>query len=133
MLRVLQFADIINRSDFIDTIIQHADRQQFEIHACVRSTHTNIASPVFRAPTRCAAIAGTGRQHLPGAAWKLARLLREWEIDILHAHHYDQAVIGWLATRFYPRTRLIVGRHYSDAIYRLPGGLKQGALLRLEK
>ena len=63
-----------------------------------------------------------------------ARLtLCRWRADILHTHHYDQAVIGWLATRIYPKTRLVIGRHYSDSIYRSTSGLKRKALLALEQ
>ena len=60
-------------------------------------------------------------------------LLRRWRADILHTHHYDQAVIGWMATRIYRKTRLVIGRHYSDSIYRSTTGLKQKALLALEQ
>ena len=41
----------------------------------------------------------------PPCSLPLASLLRRWRADILHTHHYDQAVIGWLATRLYPKTR----------------------------
>jgi glycosyltransferase involved in cell wall biosynthesis len=60
-------------------------------------------------------------------------LLRDWQADILHTHHYDQAVIGCLATWLHPKTCLIVGRHYSDAIYRERNSAKQKALLAVEK
>jgi len=53
--------------------------------------------------------------------------------DILHTHLYDEAVIGWLAKRIYPKTRLVVGRHYSDSIYRSTTGVKRKTLLALEQ
>lgn len=133
MIRVLQFADIVNRYDFIDTIVQHADPSMFELGVCVRSAHHNIAEPVYAAHTPRWVLNGTSRSTVPAAAWKLSRILREWKADILHAHHYDQAFIAWLATRLYPKTRLILGRHYSDSIYRLPPGAKQRALLGVER
>jgi glycosyltransferase involved in cell wall biosynthesis len=59
--------------------------------------------------------------------------MRRWRPDILHTHHYDATVIGWLASWLYPRVRLVVGRHYSDAIYRSSTGLKQKAYLGVEQ
>lgn len=133
MIRLLEFADVINKFDFIDNIIQYADRQRFEISVCVRSEDNNIARPEFPEGTKYAYLAGNSRKDAVATAWKLSRLLRDWKIDILHAHHFEQAIVGWLATRFYPRTKLIIGRHYSDAIYRNPSQLKRRGLLAIEQ
>lgn len=136
-IRVLQFSDFVNRHDFIDTVVRHADPQKFSMGLCVRTRASNIATPVYTEQTPYWVIAGPGRSALPKAIWQLVGILRRWKADILHTHHFDQAVIGWLATRMYPATRLIIGRHYSDAIYRLPAqGIsenKKRALLRIEQ
>lgn len=131
MIRVLEFADVINRFDFIETIVTHADKNEFEVSVCVRSEDHNIAEPSFPEGTKYRLLPGNSRKDVLQTAWKLRNLLKEWKIDILHAHHYDQGVIGWLATRG-TRTKLVVGRHYSDAIYRSENGLKRNALLFLE-
>jgi glycosyltransferase involved in cell wall biosynthesis len=133
MIRVLQFADIINRYDFIDTIVQYADPEKFEIHVCVRSEEHNIATPVFKDTVRYQLLKGKGKKKLFATAWKLSRFLKKWNIDILHAHHFDQAIIGFLATKFYSKTKLVIGRHYSDALYRLPPGIKRKLLLKIEQ
>jgi len=133
MIRVLQFADVVNRHDFIDTIIQKADPSRFEVGVCVRSDDSNIAAPVYDGRTPRWLLGGATRREWPRAAWRLADILSRWKADILHAHHYDQAVIGWMATRIHRRTRLVLGRHYSDAIYRLPSGMKRKAFLKIER
>jgi glycosyltransferase involved in cell wall biosynthesis len=130
---VLQFADIINRHDFIDVIVQNADHERFEVGTCVRSRESNIAAPSTGSGALRWILDGTTRTALPRVTWRLARLLRRWNADIVHSHHYDQAVIGWLATRLHRRTRHVVGRHYSDAIYRLPHGPRRRALLSIEQ
>jgi glycosyltransferase involved in cell wall biosynthesis len=131
-VRVLQFADVINRYDFIDNIVQYADQNHFEVGVCVRTKDANIAAPVYRERTPHWVLDGLSRRDIPKTAWRLSRILKEWRVDILHAHHYDQALIGYLATRLNRRTRLVVGRHYSDAIYRSSRGLKRRALLAAE-
>jgi glycosyltransferase involved in cell wall biosynthesis len=133
MIRVLQFADIINLHDFIDVIVRNADPSRFLIGACVRSSEANIADPGYsRANMPFWNLRAASRPALPLAVTRLVGVLREWKPDILHTHHYEQALIGWIATRFCRRTRLVIGRHYSDAIYRLPTGLHRKALLQLE-
>lgn len=133
MIRILQFADVINRYDFIDGIVQRADRRRFEVGVCVRFDHSNIEAPQLPAGTARWRLPFESRRSFHRAAWRLARILRDWKCDILHVHHYDQALIGWLATRFHRRTRLVVGRHYSDAIYRSAAGWKRRALLAAEQ
>jgi glycosyltransferase involved in cell wall biosynthesis len=133
VLRVLQFADIVNRHDFIDIIVRHADPSRFHIGVCVRTKHSNIATPVYSPATPYWVIEGLSRYSIPYAALRLARLLRKWDADILHTHHYDQALIGLLATRIHKKTRLILGRHYSDAVITRPAGVKRRLLLAIEQ
>ena len=47
MIRVMQFADVINRYDFIDNIVQRADRSRFEVGVCTRTSESNIEAPVY--------------------------------------------------------------------------------------
>jgi glycosyltransferase involved in cell wall biosynthesis len=133
MIRILEFADVINRYDFIDTIITHADHERFEVSVCVRTEDSKIAPPEFPSKTKYRVLPGNSRKDALKTAWKLAGLLREWEIDILHTHHYEQAIVGWLATRIFRKTKLVIGRHYSDSIYRNPNPLKRKALLAIEQ
>ena len=133
MIRVLQFANIVNRYDFIDNIVRWADPSRFEVGVCVRDTTSNIAEPCYGDDVPHWALDGPSRRDAPRATVRLAALLKRWQVDVLHTHHYDQAVIGWAATQLYPKTRQVVGRHYSDAIYRSTGGLKKRALLGVEQ
>lgn len=132
MIRVLQFADVINRYDFIDTLVEYADPDRFEMSVCLRSEEHGIARPLEPRSGKRRLIVGTSRASMPAAAFKLSRLLRDWNIDVLHTHHYDQAIIGWLATRLSPATKLVVGRHYSDSLYRIPSRVKSKAFLAAE-
>lgn len=131
-VNVLQFADRINRYDFIDNLIQYADPIKFEMAVCVRSEEHNIATPIFNETTKYKLLKGETRRNIPYTAWQLSKLLREWRIDILHTHHYDQALIGYIATQIHTKTKLIIGRHYSDSMYRLSGNIKPKIFLKIE-
>lgn len=136
-IRLLEFSDFVNRHDFVDTILQRADPEKFSVGLCVRTSTSNIAAPVLSEQTPQWVLAGPHRSALPQSVWQLAGILRKWRADILHAHHFEQAVMGWMATRINPSTRLVIGRHYSDAIYRLPeqgvSKSKKWTMLRLEQ
>ena len=133
MIRVLEFVNVINRFDFVDSIVRRANADKFEMYVCVRSEDHFIEKPETFDAGRYAVLAGESRLSIAGTAWKLSRLLKKWDIDILHAHHYDQAVIAWLATKLSPKVRLVIGRHYSDALYRLPDKWKSRFFIGLEQ
>jgi glycosyltransferase involved in cell wall biosynthesis len=66
------------------------------------------------------------------AVVRLARLLLKWNVDILHTHHYDGAVLGTLAAKLARVSRVVIGRHYHDELYLLASGAKLRALLAVE-
>jgi glycosyltransferase involved in cell wall biosynthesis len=132
-IRVLHFARFINRYDFIDFIVSHADRRRFVMMACTLRADSNINPAQY--PDRGVPhfVVGEPPVLMYGlTALRLARLLKDHRVDVLHAHHYYEALIGALATRVARRTRLILGRHYSDSIHALESGVKRRALLTLE-
>lgn len=131
-IRVLHFTDKINRFDFIDNIIRYIDRDVFEIGLCLTDPNSNIQSASYPDDFPLWVIESKGRRSFPRVVRELARVLRTWGADIIHTHHYDPAVIGFLATKLYPQTKLVVGRHYSDAIYRIPSKVKRHAYLMVE-
>ncbi len=101
--------------------------------ACVVDRPTDFSLPDYSgAGIPLFRLRGRSRRGYLWTACSLARLLRKERVQILHAHHFDQALIGWLATRLHPKTRLVVGRHYSDSIYRSSKGLKKRLWLMLE-
>ncbi len=133
MIRVLQFANVVNHNDFIHTIVKYANPSEYEVGVCVRNSHCNIKTPEYSEETSQWVLGHQSRKALPLAVLSLAKLLRQWKPDILHTHHYDQAIIGWLATRLCPHTRLVIGRHYSTSVYMLAKGLKQKLYLAGEQ
>src|SRR5205085_3823910 len=117
----------INKFDFIDAIVRWADPRRFRVGVCVGTERSNIARPEYPAGTPRWVVPWGSRRGIPAAAWRLSRVLRSWGVDILHTHHYEEAIIGLISTRLYPRTRLVIGRHYSDAIYRSARGWRREA------
>jgi glycosyltransferase involved in cell wall biosynthesis len=129
----LHFADLVNKFDFIDVIVRRADTEQFWTSVATLGRPSNIADPGYKQlGVPVWNLQTTTRVRYPLAVVRLARLLKRYRIDIVHAHHYEPVLIATLATMLVPSTRLIVGRHYSDAIYLHTRGLKRRAMLWLE-
>lgn len=130
---VLHFARVINRFDFIDVVVRHSPTDEFRMKVCTLRREGNIESPDY---DRCGVphfvLGDHGRWRLPLDALRLAVLLRRERVAVLHAHHYDETLIGWLATRASRGSVLVVGRHYSDSLHVLPARVKARILLQLE-
>ena len=131
--RVMQFAGVINRYDFIDNVIRHADPSKFHMMACTFTAKSNIEPPAYEADAIPHFVLGvTRRAQYPMAIMRLAQLLRREKVDILHTHHFDEAFIGVIAAKLSRRTQVVVARHYHDEVYLLTKGLKRWAMLQVE-
>jgi glycosyltransferase involved in cell wall biosynthesis len=131
---VLQVADVVNRHDFIDVIVEHADPERFDMSVATFGKTPNIADPGYgdRGVPFTDLGASAGRRAYPWAMGRLRRLVFDQQIDVVHCHHYDPAVLTWLATRR-SSVRFVVGRHYSDAIELDTKGLRRRAYFGLER
>lgn len=135
-IRVWHFAGTINRHDFIDTIVRYLDRERFEVGVVTFSWESNIESPQYKEvgiPHRMIPVSSYRAYGAYWrAAWRLGQMLRQEGVQILHAHHYWEGFIAALAKKLYPRVRLVLHRHYTEDVVRLPL-LKRRVLLGLER
>jgi glycosyltransferase involved in cell wall biosynthesis len=133
-IRVLQVADVVNRHDFIDVIVEHADPRRFALSVATFGRTPNIADPGYgdRGVPLTDLGASAGRRAYPLALRRLRHLLSDRQIDVVHCHHYDPAALTWLATRC-SSVSFVVGRHYSDAIELDSRGLRRRAYVGLER
>ena len=94
MIRVLHFAGIINRHDFIDNVLVHMDRSRFELSA-LTAVPPQRAEPHEAAeayPTRCLHVP-IARVNYPKLLASLIAEIRRFRPHIVHAHHYDLSLI----------------------------------------
>jgi len=128
-IRVVHFADVVNRHDFIHNVAAHCDPLRFEVSVVTLSSRGSLnADP---GGIRVVDLGARARLWYPHAILALRRLLRREAVSILHSHHYEPSVLACLATLGL-RTRIVIGRHYSDAIYRFSRGLRRSGYLGIE-
>jgi glycosyltransferase involved in cell wall biosynthesis len=133
-IRILHFTKVINKNDFIDVIIRNADQSRFEMFACSYKGYSNIEAPDYEKdgiPFYSLNIEH-GWVDLFKGAFRLSNHLKKNKIEILHTHHYYEALIGRLACWMYPSCRHIIGRHYHDQFYITTKGTKLKFYLLVE-
>jgi glycosyltransferase involved in cell wall biosynthesis len=135
-IRVWHFAGTINRHDFIDTVVRYLDRERFEVGVVTFLRESNIESPQYEEVGIPHRVIPVSSYRAYGAylraAWRLAQMLRQEGVEILHAHHYWEGFVAALAKKLYPRVQLVLHRHYTEDVLRLPP-LKRRVLLGLER
>lgn len=135
-IRILHLARVINRYDFIDTVVRHLPREHFSVEVATFQPESNIEAPNYAAvgiPHHVITVADMRSYGgYVRAAWRLTKFLRQRRIQILHTHHFWEGVIGALTHRMYPRFKFVLHRHYTEDIVRV-GGWKKHLLLRLER
>lgn len=130
MITVLHLSHIINRHDFIDVVIRHADQSRFRMLAVTFTNGGPVTPGSAEYPVTNLGV--RSRADYPRAVIRLWRLLRAEKVDVLHTHHFDPTLVGTLATGFGHHQRLVIGRHYSDALYQLGPWWKRRAYLAIE-
>jgi glycogen(starch) synthase len=134
MIRVLHFAGIINRHDFIDTVLVNLDRSRFEI-AALTAVPPQRAEPFGSGeayPTCCLNVP-VSYSNYPRLFAALVRAIRRFRPHVIHAHHYDEGFLAALAVRLLRSPgALVLGHHYSDHIYHLSTGVRRRAHLWVE-
>lgn len=132
-IRVLHFAEIINRSDFIDTVASRLDRSRFDVRALagVPARRGGGYPPGCPYATRVLGFR-FGYWNLARMVTALVSEIRAFRPDVLHAHHFNENLAATLALGFAAVPAYVIGHHYSDHIYFLTHGLKRRAFLRAE-
>jgi glycosyltransferase involved in cell wall biosynthesis len=133
MIRVLHFAGIINRYDFIDTVLARLNRSRFQVSAltAVESRRTGPYRPGEEYPTKHLRF-DFKRRTYPRMLWALLKEIRRFRPHIVQAHHYDENIVAAAAVRLARVPCYVIGRHYSDHIYALTTGIKRKVFLAAE-
>lgn len=132
-IRLLQVADIVNRYDFIDNVVRNLDASRFEAEVVTLRKEANIQPPEYEGDgIRHTVLRSRSRADYPLIAVRLASLLAKRHIELVHVHHFDPNAVAWLSSQLRRSVRIVVGRHYSDAIYLNSSGRRQRALFAIE-
>ncbi len=129
-IRVLHFAGIINRHDFIDSVLSRLDRSRFEVSAItsIPPRRTGVYSSNTTYPNRVLGFPFC-RSTFLRTVTALVREVREFRPHILQSHHYTETLAAAMVVRRCGIPGFVIGHHYSDHIYVLAKGLKRQVYL----
>jgi glycosyltransferase involved in cell wall biosynthesis len=122
MIRILHLSNSIQPYDFIDTALSGLDSKHFKVRVITgeKASLRNLEEGTQRDyELRCLNIPFQ-RSKLHIVYQELIEEIRSFKPDIVHVHHYNEAILGFLAKLRGEVDILVIGHHYSKLIHLLP-------------
>src|SRR5262245_51344710 len=131
-LRVLHFTAVETSNYYLNNLARLISQEGVELLAVTLSRAGTFVPALEAVGARAWALNAVSRQAYARAAIHLWRLVRNERVDLLHLHLFDPTLLGVLVARASKRP-VVITRHHSDAVHRLPAGLKRSVYLKLER
>lgn len=131
-LRVLHVTNVEKENYYLNNLVDYTDRREVEHMALTFGARGGFVEQLERRGIRAYALNCLSRRRYFQVARELWQLIERERIDIVHTHLFDPTVIGLIVGRVRGR-RVVVTRHHSDALYKLPGKVRRQSYLLLEK
>lgn len=130
-IRVLHVTNVGPENYYLNNLCDYTDPSQVEYLAVTLGESSGFLESLRqRGVTGYALHCGTRMQY-PKAAWLLRQIIRREQIDIVHAHLFEPTLLSVIVAGLCGR-KLVVTRHHSDAVHRVPRRLKRNLYLNLE-
>jgi len=98
---------------FFRLIERDHNRDEFPVTFCMVQSPGPLQNPKWEVKTPAASLDVVPRWKYPLAVLRLARLLRQKRVSVLHAHLYEPTLIGLAAARL-AGVHFVFTRHHSD-------------------
>lgn len=131
-LRVLHVTAVETSNYFLNNLARFTPRGDVQLLAVTLGRPGSFVTDLEALGVRSWAMTALGRWSYPRAVLRLWQLVRRESVDILHLHLFEPTVLGLVVAALAGRPA-IVTRHHSDAVHRLPVGLKRSAYSALER
>lgn len=89
------------------------DEERFDVTVCSLSEHIPLAAALRDRETRLVTVPRRGRYDF-GVAWRLARVMRERAIQLVHCFLFDAEILGRMAARLSGARAVIASERNSD-------------------
>ena len=131
-LRVLHVTAVETSNYYLNNLARFTPKGEVQMLAVTLGRHGSFVTDLEALEVPAWALGAVRRWSYPRAAFRLWRLVRKESVDILHLHLFDPTVLGLLVAGLSGRPA-IVTRHHSDAVQRLPRGLKKSVYSAVER
>jgi len=127
-IRVLHVSLVDKDNYYLNNLVDFTPREEVVFSALTTASRGGFTEGLERRGVSTHALETPTRAQYGRALWRLAEVIGRESIDIVHAHLFDTTLLSLLAARLRGR-RLVVTRHHSDALYRIPSTWKRRAYL----
>jgi glycosyltransferase involved in cell wall biosynthesis len=131
-LRVLHVTAVETSNHYLNNLARFTPPEDVQMLAVTLGAPGTFVTDLEALGVRAWALGARDRGSYPRALLRLWRLVRRESVDIVHLHLFEPTVLGLVAAALAGRPA-IVTRHHSDAVHRLPAGLKRSAYSALER
>lgn len=116
-MRVLHLVDSSSFNPILADISKHTDSARVRLFAATLEAKGELHESLSSAGVETFALDCTSRAQYPKAIRRLARLLKEHRIDVLHAHLVQSSLVGLTAALIARTPVRVMTRHHSDAVF----------------
>ena len=130
-IRVLHVSNVGSENYYLNNLCDFTDRSQVEYLAVTLGESSGFLEAlrqrgVIGYALRC----GTRAKYLK-AAWLLRQIIRQEQIDIVHAHLFEPTLLSVIVASLCG-CKMVVTRHHSDAVHLIPQRYRRKLYLKLE-
>jgi glycosyltransferase involved in cell wall biosynthesis len=131
-LRVLHVTDLHTENYYLNNLFDYTDPRTIRYSAVTFGSGGGFQASLQQRGCTTYAIGCKSRRLYPEAAKRIGAVIRNEKIDIVHTHLFEPSFVGVTVARLY-RKPIVVTRHHSDAVHRIPARWKRKGYLLAEK
>lgn len=131
-IKVLHIAQVESDNYYLNNLCDFTDKNDVEFSAITFAPHGGFIDGMERRGVRAYALDTFERKRYPRAFQEIWKICRKEDPDIVHTHVFDPTVIGLTIGKL-QRRKVVVTRHYSDALDQLEGFARRKFYFGLER
>ncbi len=131
-IKVLHVAQVETDNYYLNNLCDFSNREEVAFSAITFAPHGGFIEGMEKRGVRAYALDAFARKRYPHAFREIWKICQKENPDIVHTHVFDPTVIGLTIGKL-QRRKVVVTRHYSDALYQIQGFLKPKFYFGLEK
>jgi glycosyltransferase involved in cell wall biosynthesis len=130
-IKVLHIVQVETANYYLNNLSDYSDRNEVKFSAVTFAPRAGFVEGMEQRGVSVYALDALARSQYPRAFREIWKICKKENPDIVHTHVFDSTVIGLTIGKL-QRRKVIVTRHYSDALYQLQGFLKRKFYFGLE-
>jgi glycosyltransferase involved in cell wall biosynthesis len=130
-LRVLHVCSVETSNYYLNNLRDFTDPDLVQFSFVTFAPRGGFVTELERRGARAYALAALNRWQYPQAIRRLWKIIQQEDVDIVHTHLFGPTVIGLVLSQLSGK-RVMLTRHHSDAIHRIPSAVKRKFYQELE-